>query len=268
MTETASALRKYGDADGYDAYMGGWSAALASPFLEFTGEGEVAAGLDVGCGTGNLLHAAAAAFPGARLFGVDPSVRLLGKARSRPELAGVELVLGVAEGLPFADRTFDRCLSLLVMQEFPDPVAALAEMRRVSRTGGIVAGCQWDFSEMPVIDALVQAITAVAPAIGARLGGSSYRVLESEGDLHRAWTAAGFREVTTGRIRVARTFRDFDGLWRPLLAGSTPSTMTLASLPSKERDAVSLMMKEQFCAVSPEVAFTIAAEAMVVRGLA
>jgi ubiquinone/menaquinone biosynthesis C-methylase UbiE len=267
MKQDAPAARKYGDADGYDAYMGGWSAALAPLFLDFAG-GAAAAVLDVGCGTGNLLHAAAAAFPGARLVGIDPSARLLGKARSRPELAGVELILGVAERLPFDGGTFDHCLSLLVMQEFPDPAGALAEMRRVSKTGGIVAGCQWDFSQMPVIDALVEAITAVAPVVGARLGGSSYRVLENEADFQRAWATAGFREVTAGRIRIVRAFRDFDQLWRPLLAGSTPSTMTLATLRPDERDAVRSRMTKRFCGASPDVAFTITAEAMVVRGLA
>lgn len=268
MKQDAPALRKYGDADGYDAYMGGWSAELAPRFLEFAGGGDPAAVLDVGCGTGNLLHAATAAFPGARLVGIDPSTRLLAKARSRGDLAGAELILGVAERLPFTDGTFDRCLSLLVMQEFPDPVGALAEMRRVSRTGGIVAGCQWDFPQMPVIDALVEAITAVAPDVGARLGSGSFRVLEGEADLQRAWTNAGIREVTTGRIRVVREFRDFRQLWWPLLAGSTPSTMTLASLPPEEREAVRSRMTKRFCGASPDVAFIVTAEAMVVRGLA
>ena len=151
--------QKYGDAPGYDAYMGHWSTALARPFLQFADLRQPASLLDIGCGTGNLLAAASGVFPGARLVGVDPSPALLGTARKRPELAGIDLLEGSAEALPFDDATFDACLSLLVLQEFADRPGTLREMRRVTRRGGVVAACQWDFERMPVIAALVDAGT-------------------------------------------------------------------------------------------------------------
>src|SRR5690349_41424 len=95
--------RKYGDADGYDAYMGHWSRALAPLFLHFAALRRPASLLDIGCGTGNLLAAAAPLFPGARLVGIDPSVALLRRARERAELAGAELLDGAVERLPFAE---------------------------------------------------------------------------------------------------------------------------------------------------------------------
>ena len=153
-TDGTPIARKYGDAAGYDSYMGHWSSALAPLFLGFAALQQPASLLDVGCGTGNLLVAAAALFPNARLVGVDPSAALLGKARARVELARAELLEGAAERLPFADATFDGCLSLLVLQEFADRLGTLREMRRVTRPGGVVAACQWDFARMPVIAAL------------------------------------------------------------------------------------------------------------------
>src|SRR4029079_1449789 len=111
--------------------------------------------IDIGCGTGNLLVAASEFFPRAHLTGIDPSIALLSKARSRAELREAELVEGVADRLPFQDASFDASVSLLVLQEFSDLPAALREMKRVVRRAGTVAACQWDFARMPVIEALV-----------------------------------------------------------------------------------------------------------------
>jgi SAM-dependent methyltransferase len=63
--------------------------------------------LDVGCGTGGLLHRAREAGHGGRLCGVDPDLAALGRARRRTD---IEWVLGKA-----ADMTWDREFALAVM---------------------------------------------------------------------------------------------------------------------------------------------------------
>ena len=257
---------KYGDAEGYDSYMGRWSAALAPLFLGFAAVGCPASLLDIGSGTGNLLAAAHAVLPNARFVGIDPSSTLLQRARARPELTRVELVKGVADALPFSDNTFDCCLSLLVLQEFSDRLGPLREMLRVTRSGGIVAACQWDFSRMPVIAALVEAIAAVNPDAGIRLATRSPRLFASEAELSHAWTDAGFKEVSAGRIEIVRQFRDFDELWSPLLAGSTPSTLTLAALPEAKRKAVRAAMTKRLG--ERQGGLSLTSEALVVRGRA
>jgi ubiquinone/menaquinone biosynthesis C-methylase UbiE len=260
-------LRKYGDAEGYDAYMGGWSAALAPPFLIYAEVTPEAAVLDVGCGTGNLLVAVKALYPGARLAGVDPSAALLASARRRPELAAARLEIGTVEALPFDDFAFDHTLSLLVLQEFADRGRALAQMRRVTRSGGIVAGCQWDFARMPVIDRLVEAVTEINPAAGQRIGANSPRVFDDEAELVDWWTRAGFEDVHAGRIAVARDFPNFDFIWKTLLRGPTPSTLTLAGLPPAEQQAVYERMARRF-PVGTKGRLEITAEALVVKGRA
>lgn len=167
--ESSPTASKYGDAAGYDSYMGLWSSTLAPLFLDFAALRRPASLLDIGCGTGNLLVASKIQFPDARLVGIDPSSALLRKARARMELAQAELLEGAAERLPFDDATFGGCLSLLVLQEFADRSGTLREMRRVTRAGGVVAACQWDFARMPVIAALVDALAAIDPDEGERL---------------------------------------------------------------------------------------------------
>src|SRR3954453_9234478 len=66
--------------------------------------------LDVGCGTGVLLHRLSRSHPAAQLSGVDPVPEMLAAARRRlpPE---VELREGWAERLPFAAGQFDVVVS-------------------------------------------------------------------------------------------------------------------------------------------------------------
>src|SRR5262245_19470024 len=115
--------------------MGRWSAALAPSFLDFAALGQPRTLLDMGAGTGNLLAAGRAAFPLARLVGIDPSSALLERALTRSDLKDVELIDGVGNHMPFTDGTSDGCLSMLVLQEFADLPEVINEMKRVTRRG-------------------------------------------------------------------------------------------------------------------------------------
>jgi ubiquinone/menaquinone biosynthesis C-methylase UbiE len=48
--------------------------------------------------------------------------------------------------MPYRDATFDRCISLLMLNFLPDYRAAATEMVRVTRIGGVVAAVVWDFA--------------------------------------------------------------------------------------------------------------------------
>jgi SAM-dependent methyltransferase len=246
--------------------MGGWSTKLAPPFLDFASVEDSGTIVDLGCGTANLLAAAATAFRNARLIGVDPSPALLAKASRRPELMRATLLEGGVESIPVGTATADFTLSLLVLQEFSDRPAALAEMRRITRPGGTVAACQWDFKRMPVIEALMSAIEAVRPSAVQSITANSPRPFD-EGELFACWHDAGLVGVRTGRITVTRIFEVFEDLWRPLLAGSTPSTLTLASMSQREQRAVRERMEARLGWPLGEP-FHLSAEAIAVTGLA
>ena len=261
-------LKTYADADGYDDYMGTWSALLAPPFVEFASLERPRSLLDVGCGTGSLLATAMCRFPDARLVGVDPSAALLNKARRRSELGPVRFGSGTAESLPFETGEFDCCLSLLVLQEFPDPLRCVSEMRRVTRAGGIVAACQWDFARMPIIASLVEAIAFVNQDAGHDLSTATPRPYREESELAGAWTSVGCECVSTARIKVTREYPSLNSLWRPLLSGSTPSTLKLAALPSDQLQAVREIMTEKLASSMCGGCIRITAEALAVRGIA
>jgi ubiquinone/menaquinone biosynthesis C-methylase UbiE len=110
--------------------------ALEEPVVrEALGDVAGLAVLDLGCGTGR--HSLPLALAGATVTGVDFSVGMLDEARRKPGAEAVRfLVHDLHEPLPFADGSFDRVVSGLVLEHLRDLGAFFAEARRVLRPGG------------------------------------------------------------------------------------------------------------------------------------
>jgi SAM-dependent methyltransferase len=92
--------------------------------------------LEVGCGTGGLL--VAAAWRGMEIVGADIATRWLVVARRRLADRGIEvpLVGAQAERLPWSDGSFDAVVADSVLEHVADPAEALREWCRVVRPGG------------------------------------------------------------------------------------------------------------------------------------
>jgi ubiquinone/menaquinone biosynthesis C-methylase UbiE len=96
-----------------------------------------AAILDVGCGTGRLLRAAAEQFPGARLEGIDAAEGMIEQAKAAAGAASkINFQLATAERLPFADRQFDLVFSTMTFHHWADQRQGVAEIARVLTSPG------------------------------------------------------------------------------------------------------------------------------------
>ena len=101
--------------------------------------------VDVGCGTGRLLSAAAQRWPEATLFGADPAEVMVAEAnRIRPE---VEIRLATAESLPFEDQSADIVTTSLSFHHWHDQAKGVGEIARILRPGGIF--CIADHTFLP-----------------------------------------------------------------------------------------------------------------------
>ncbi|QWF76830.1 methyltransferase domain-containing protein [Amycolatopsis sp. CA-230715] len=102
--------------------------------------------LDLGCGPGADLAAfAEAAGEGGRVIGIDHDRVQLEKARATaPPRADVRE--GDIHALDLPDASADRAHTDRVLQHVADPVAVVAELRRVLRPGGVavLAEPDWD----------------------------------------------------------------------------------------------------------------------------
>lgn len=107
--------------------------------------------LDVGCGPGTITVDLATLVPGGRVIGVDTSPEVLAKAAELAVARGVdnvELEEADVAALPYSDSSFDVVHAHQVLQHLLDPVAALREMRRVLRPGGVLAVRDADYGGM------------------------------------------------------------------------------------------------------------------------
>lgn len=90
--------------------------------------------LEIGCSTGYLTRL----FLGkaGRMFGLDMNCTALSRAKRRHP--NVSLACADVEHLPFADSSFDAIVMLEVIEHTRSDVAAIAELRRVLKVGGIL----------------------------------------------------------------------------------------------------------------------------------
>ena len=112
--------------------------ALLAEYADHFGPLGGKAVLDIGCGLGGKTLAYAEA--GARAVGVDIAPEHVAQSVSfaRSRGAAIPFLVGDAGALPFPDEMFDLVVANDAMEHFPDPAAALAEIARVVRRGGVI----------------------------------------------------------------------------------------------------------------------------------
>jgi ubiquinone/menaquinone biosynthesis C-methylase UbiE len=98
--------------------------------------------LDAGCGPGSITVGLAAAVEPGQVVGVDIADAVLDQARELAASRGLGTVTferGSITDLPFADASFDVAFAHTVLEHVRDPAAAVRELRRVVRKGGLIA---------------------------------------------------------------------------------------------------------------------------------
>jgi demethylmenaquinone methyltransferase/2-methoxy-6-polyprenyl-1,4-benzoquinol methylase len=140
--------------------------------------------LDLATGTADLAILIAETHTDCRVHGVDPSTRMLDVGRVKVEARGlsdrIELRSGVAEELPFDDRSFDAVSIAFGIRNVPDRPRALREMARVTRPGGRVAILELAEPRSGILGPLARFhVHQVVPFLGGLLSGSrEYRYLQ------------------------------------------------------------------------------------------
>jgi SAM-dependent methyltransferase len=251
----------FSQSDGYERFMGRWSRQLAPLFVTFAGVTDGDRVLDVGSGTG-ALAVTAAAIESVQVTGIEPAPAFVRYAR---EHAGGDLVrfeVGDALALPFPDDAFDRTLSMLVLNFVPDPAAALQQMIRVTRPGGITAATVWDYGDgMQMLRTFWDAAVALDPDAAQR--DERHMPLSTCGALAQLWRAHGLQDVNEQPLTIEMAFASFDDYWQPFLSGQGPAGAYASSLTESARHALESRLRKRL----GDTAFELRARAWAVRGV-
>lgn len=243
--------------EAYARFMGRFSEPLAVPFAAYLGLRPGMRVLDVGCGPGALTAVLAAQLGAGAVSAVDPSDSFVAAVRDR--LPGVDVRHGSAEALPWSDGTFDCAAAQLVVHFMADPVAGLAEMARVTRTGGMVAATVWDFGGGTApLSVFWRAALEVDPAAP----GEAHLAGTAEGELEDLLRRAGLPTVESTLLTVSVDFASFEQWWEPFTLGVGPAGAYLAELPEGQRAAV----REACARLLPAAPFTLTAGSWTARG--
>jgi SAM-dependent methyltransferase len=109
--------------------------------------------LDVGCGFGlETERLARLVGEGGTATGIDESAQFIAEAVRRASAAGlhIDYRAGLAEHLPYANKSFDHVRAERLLIYLTDVSKALSEMRRVLRPGGVLALIEPDFGTTTV----------------------------------------------------------------------------------------------------------------------
>jgi ubiquinone/menaquinone biosynthesis C-methylase UbiE len=226
-----------GPADVYDRFVGRYSPQLARAMCAAADVRPGQEALDVGCGSGALVVALAEVLGAEKVTGVDPSEPFV--AATRAKVSGARVLVGSAESLPFGDGEFDATLSQLVVNFLDDPEQGLSEMSRVTRPGGVVAGCVWDYAgEMTMLRSFWDAAAALDPEGATPLMEAHTMRFARPQELGELWRDAGLAEVEVSPLVVEAAYDDFEDLWSPFPTGVGPAGAYAASLDDEARAAL------------------------------
>ena len=170
--------------------------------------------LDVGMGPGTITLDFARQLTDGWVTGIDsaePAVAATVQLAATEAVTNLTVETGNVYALAYADDSFEVAHAHQVLQHLSDPVAALVEMRRVVRTGGLVAARDADYAAMtwypadPRLDRWLDLYHRVARAAGGE---------PDAGRRMRHWALrAGFADVTCTATSWCFADADDVGWW-------------------------------------------------------
>jgi len=223
--------------------------------------------LDVACGTGLVtFRVAERVAPGGHVTGTDISQGMVDAAAALARERGVDNVAfqrADAEELAFDDDAFDASVCALGLMYVPEPVKALAAMRRVTAPGGAVVSAVWGKRDrcgwaeiFPIVDARVR--SEVCPMF--------FQLGTGDAILY-AMQRAGFGQVDVERISTTLRYESDEDAVGAAFAGG-PVALAYSRFDDATRDEAHAEYLQSIAPYRTNGAYEIPGEFVVARGTA
>lgn len=222
-----------------------WATAL----LDAVGVEPGARVIDIAAGTGVVSRAAARrAGPGGFVLATDLSAAMIeftASGPAEPGAAPIETAVAPADALGRADGEFDVALCQHGLQFFPDRPAAVREMRRVLRRGGVAGIAVWTPGHEVVpygqLHAALRELDVAEPSPGA-FSDRAFTVTADE--VGALLTGAGFTDVDSREVEVVTHWPSVDAI--AATVDGTPFAPLLAALHPETEARARALMRDKF----------------------
>jgi ubiquinone/menaquinone biosynthesis C-methylase UbiE len=229
------------DGEAYERLMGRWSRLVAKEFLDWLNAPQRVRWLDVGCGNGAFTEELIFRCAPADVAGVDSSDDQLAYARARRGTRMADFRVGDAQKLPFDDNSFDVAAMALAIAFLRDPGAAVAEMARVVRPGGLVATYMWD---VPGGGVPVHPIYLALESMGFMSGRPPNSKASERDAMQRFWKEARLETIETRVIRIPTVYSDFEDFWHSNVVPIGPQGKLIASMSASAREELRSRLRD------------------------
>jgi len=201
----------------------------------------------------------------------DKLPSMLEAARRKAAAQGLKIRFEEGDGsaLRFPDAGFDRTLSMLVLPSvLPQPELMVAEMRRVTRPGGVVAAAFWDSpggssSQRMLWDTAAALDDAAAQARDRTMG----RPIYAPGALARMWAEADLVEIDQRSLMIRMDFTDFADYWGPFASGEGALGAYVSTLDATRLDRLEQRLRSAYLTGRPDGERSFVAVALSCRGV-
>jgi len=260
----AEDTQRFSDGTAYEQFMGRWTRAVGTIFLDWLAPPTDTRWLDIGCGTGVFTDLIVSTCSPAKVVAIDPSEPQIELARKKPIAQRADFRVADAQTLPFSDGAFGVVVSALVINYIPDRPRALAEMRRVCHPGGVIAGYVWDFAAQrspnsPIRFGLNQVGAKPPPVPGtedSRLEG-----------LTSLFAGGKLTDIATRTVDVTISFPDFNDFWRSQTPSYIPMGKMIEALTETDREKVIESVRAKL-PIGPDGRVTCSARANAIKARA
>jgi SAM-dependent methyltransferase len=204
---------------------------------------------------------------GAQTVGLDASEPYLDGARRLRSHPNVTYVHGDACHLQYSSASFDACVSTLAIDVIPEVDLVAAEMRRVTRSGGVAACGTFDFwGGNSVLDVVLDTGAVLDESIRTLRAQIKVRPIvwaNGQADLCRR---VGLVEVVDVPIVLSFDYTGFEDYWSSFSTGPTRIAQRLTALPSGLRSEIAQHARAGYLAGLPDGPRSFAVVVRAVRG--